>query len=151
MTRSVLMSATVLTGLSVGLIAAFSYAIMPGLRRAGDAAFVEAMQGINVAILNPVFALTFGGSLVAMVAALVVGWNDPARPWIIAGLLLYAVGVLGVTFAFNLPLNDALEAGKGSAAELRREFEDPWTRLNHIRSVLGTASFVCLVLGVLKA
>lgn len=150
MTRSVLMTATVLTGLSVGLITAFSYAIMPGLRRTSDAVFVEAMRGINVAILNPLFALTFGGALISAVAAVIVGWNDPVRPWVIAGLVLYAVGVIGVTFTFNIPLNDALEAGKGSAAALRQEFEDPWTRLNHIRSVLGTASFVFLVFGVLK-
>ena len=63
MTRAaILATATVLTGLSAGLFVTFSYAVMPGLRRTGDATFVQAMRAINSAILNPVFALVFGGA-----------------------------------------------------------------------------------------
>ena len=58
-----LLAATVTTGLMAGLFAAFSYAVMPGLGRAGDAAFVEGMQKINVAILNGWFGICFGGAV----------------------------------------------------------------------------------------
>lgn len=150
MTRGVLVAATVLMGLSAGLFATFSYVIMPGLRRASDATFVDAMRGINIAILNPVFALTFGGAFFVTLLALVLGWGDSSRPWVIAGLVLYVVGAYVITFAVNVPMNDALEAGKGSAASLRETFEDKWTRWNHVRSVLTTSALVCLVVGVLK-
>lgn len=150
MTRTtILAAATILTGLSAGLFTTFSYAVMPGLGRTGDAAYVDAMRAINIAILNPVFALIFGGALVATVAALVGGWGEPSRSWVIAGLMLY-VGVLVVTFAINVPLNDSLEAGKDSAASLRSAFEDKWVRWNHVRSVLATASFPCLLVGLLR-
>jgi len=146
--RLILTAATVLTGLYAGLFTAFSYAVMPGLRRADDGSFVQAMRGINVAILNPVFALIFGGAIVAGVTALVLGWSDASRPWVVTGIVLY-VGVIGVTAAVNVPLNDALEAGTGSAAELRAAFEDRWVLANHLRSALSTGAFAALLLGLL--
>ena len=150
MTRAVLVLASVLTGLSAGLFATFSYVVMPGLRRTEDAAFVEAMRGINVAILNPVFALVFGGAFIVTAAALVTGRDGPARPWIIAALVLYVVGAFVVTFTVNVPMNDALETGRGSAASLREAFEDRWVLWNHVRSALTTAAFVCLLVGLLR-
>ena len=39
-----LVAATITNGLMAGLFAAYSYAVMPGLGRTGDATFVEAMQ-----------------------------------------------------------------------------------------------------------
>ena len=150
MTRGVLVTGTVLMGLSAGLFATFSYVIMPGLRRASDASFVDTMRGINIAILNPVFALTFGGAFFVGLLALVLSWGDASRPWVIAGLVLYVLGAYVITFSVNVPMNDALEAGKGSASSLRETFEDKWTAWNHARSVLTTAGFVCLVVGALK-
>jgi uncharacterized membrane protein len=139
-----------LMGLSAGLFATFSYVVMPGLKRSSDAAFVDAMRGINIAILNPVFALTFGGAFFVGLLALVLGWDDSSRPWVIAGLVLYALGAYVITFAINVPMNDTLEAGTGGDASLRETFEARWTRWNHARSVLTTAGFVCLIVGVLK-
>lgn len=150
MTRAaILAAATVLTGLSAGLFVTFSYAIMPGLRRTGDSTFVQAMRAINSAILNPVFALVFGGAFVATAAALVVCWGESPRLWVIAGLALY-IGVLVVTLVVNVPLNGALEAGAGSPATARSAFEDSWVRWNHVRSVVATVSFACLVVGLLN-
>jgi uncharacterized membrane protein len=150
MTKTALIAATALMGLSAGLFLTFSYAVMPGLRRASDAAFVDAMRGMNAAILNPVFALTFGGAFFVALLALVLGWGDASRPWVVAGLVLYVIGAYVITFAVNVPMNDALEAGKGSAASLRETFEARWTAWNHARSVLTTAAFVCLVVGATK-
>ena len=47
-----LVAAVITNGLMAGLFAAYSYAVMPGLGRAGDRTFVEAMQQTNAAILN---------------------------------------------------------------------------------------------------
>ncbi|MEO6606414.1 MAG: anthrone oxygenase family protein [Aeromicrobium sp.] len=151
MTRAILLTAATLMGLSAGLFATFSYVVMPGLRQASDASFVDTMRGINVAILNPVFALIFGGAFIAAAIALVAGWDDASKPWVIAGLVLYVIGAFVITGAVNVPMNDALDAGTGSAASLRETFEDKWTAWNHVRSVFTTAGFVCLVVAVLKA
>lgn len=145
---TILIIAAALTGLSAGLFATFSYAVMPGLRRSDDDAFVGAMRGINIAILNPAFALVFGGSFIAMIAALVVGWDDGSRGWIIAALVTYALGAFIVTGAVNVPLNDALEAGTDSPPALRHKFEDRWIVWNHVRSILTTAAFVCLLVAL---
>lgn len=150
MTKTLLVAATVLTGLSAGLFTSFSYAVMPGLRRTSDATFVQAMRAINVAIINPVFALVFVGAAVATVAALVAGWSDASRPWLIGGLVLYVLGAFVVTGAVNVPRNDALDAGASSATALRAEFEGTWVLWNHVRSVLTTAAFVCLATAAVK-
>ena len=150
MTTTVLAAAIVLTGLSAGLFATFSYAVMPGLRRADDATFVAAMRGVNVAILNPALAVVLGGSVVMTAAALVAGWNEPTRPWVVAGLVLNVAGGWVVTGLRNVPRNEALEAGTGDPAMLREAFEGGWVTWNHVRSVLTTAAFVCLVVGALQ-
>lgn len=151
MTKILIVVATVLTGLSAGLFATFSYAVMPGLRRTTDATFVQAMRAINVAIINPVFAIVFLGAAAATVAALVAGWSGSSRPWLIAALALYVVGAFAVTGAVNVPRNDALEAGSGSATALRSEFESSWVLWNHARSLLTTAAFVCLAAAAVKS
>jgi len=150
MTRAALVVATGLLGLSAGLFGTFSYVVMPGLRRTGDATFVQSMRAINVAILNPVFAIVFAGAALAAVAALVATWGTDARPWLIAAVVLYVLGAFVLTGAVNVPLNDALEAGTDSAAELRSAFEDRWVASNHARSLLTVAAFVCAAVGLAK-
>jgi uncharacterized membrane protein len=147
MADAIAVVAVVLTGLSAGLFATFSYVVMPGLRRVEDGAFVGSMRAINVAILNPVFAVVFGGAAVALAAALVTSWDAEARPWLIAALVLYVAGAFVVTGAVNIPLNDALEAGSSAPSQLRGSFEGRWVLWNHLRSMLTVASFVCAVTG----
>ncbi|HEU4349921.1 MAG TPA: anthrone oxygenase family protein [Actinoplanes sp.] len=138
-----LLAGTVTTGLMAGLFAAFSYAVMPGLARTDDATFVAAMQRINVAILNPVFGLCFGGALVLTALALALHRGRAGAGWILAGLLLY-VAVLVVTFAVNVPLNNRLNAATGDPAAARAAFEAAWVRWNAVRSLLSTAALGCL-------
>jgi uncharacterized membrane protein len=140
-----LVAATITTGLMAGLFAAFSYAVMPGLAKTDDATFVSSMQRINVAILNPVFGICFGGALVFGVLAFLLHLRRPqALPWVIAGVALY-VAVLFVTMAVSVPLNDRLAAaGSADPAAARAAFEDAWVRWNVLRSVLSVAAFGCL-------
>jgi uncharacterized membrane protein len=140
-----LVAAVITTGLVAGLFAVFAHAVMPGLARAGDRTFVEAVQGINAAILNGWFAVSFGGAPLATVVALPLHLGTPALPWIVAGLVPYA-GMLVVTFRVNIPLNDALAAaGRDDPATARKGFETTWVRWNAVRAVLSTAAFGCLV------
>ena len=90
-----LLAATVTAGLMAGLFAAFSYAIMPGLAKASDLAFVDGMQRINVAILNGWFGICFGGALLFSVLAGVLHLGADRRsvlPWVLAiGLPAWAI------------------------------------------------------------
>lgn len=140
-----LVAAVLAAGLMAGLFAAFAYAVMPGLGRAGDAVFVESMQRINVAILNGWFGICFGGALVFPVLAALLHLGPDRRsalPWIAAGAGLYLL-VLVVTFAVNVPLNDELAAATDPAAA-REAFEAVWVRWNVVRTVLNTSAFGCL-------
>ncbi|MEV2276871.1 anthrone oxygenase family protein [Nocardiopsis sp. NPDC049922] len=145
----------VLTGLFAGLFFAFSVAVMPGLRRVGDRVMIETMQGINVAILNPLFALVFLGAPVAALVTVVLYATGGA--WAAAGWAAVAaaalVAVLVVTFAANIPRNNALEeAGPAEnvadPAAVRGAFETVWGRWNHVRSWLSAVALVCGVVAV---
>jgi uncharacterized membrane protein len=149
--HSTLLAGTVTTGLIGGLFFSFATAVMPGLGRASDQAFVTSMQGINQAILNPVFLTTFVAPIICLGVAVFTG---PARPWVIAALVLY-IATFAITMAGNVPLNDALDAvgatRDASALEAaRKAFEDPWNRLHLVRTVTSIAAFACC-LGALRA
>ncbi|MFI7212066.1 DUF1772 domain-containing protein [Micromonospora maritima] len=143
-----LIGATVGAGLMAGLFAAFAYAVMPALRGADDRTFVDAMQRINMTIVNGWFLLAFLGTplLAALSAALAWrGAGRPALPWILCGLALYLVMVV-VTVAVNVPLNDAL-AGAGAPdwttdlGAARAGFEATWAAWNVVRALANTAGF----------
>lgn len=145
-----LIAATVTMGLIAGLFYAYTYSVMPGLGRAGDRTFVEAMQRINVAILNGWFFLIFIGALVFTIAAGVLYLPNTQRgalPWIVAAVVLYVV-VLAVTGRINVPLNDQLNAAvtvnAADFAAARERFEATWVRWNLVRTVACTAAFGCL-------
>ncbi|PTA45048.1 DUF1772 domain-containing protein [Micromonospora sp. RP3T] len=142
-----MIGATVGAGLMAGLFAAFAYAVMPALRGADDRTFVDAMQRINVTIVNGWFLLLFLGTpLLAALAAILAGHgaNRPALPWLIAGLVLNLITV-GVTIAVNVPLNDALAAaGASDLHAARQRFEATWVAWNVVRALAGTAGFGAL-------
>jgi uncharacterized membrane protein len=147
----VLLAATLTTGLMAGLYFAFSVAVMPGLGKSGDRTLVEAMQRINVAILNGWFTLAFGGALVLGIVAAVLhrgGAGRPALPWIVAGVVLYALSLL-ITMGFSVPLNnklaDAGEPGRiHDIAAVRAQFESTWIHWNIARTLVSTAALGCL-------
>ncbi|WP_443061650.1 anthrone oxygenase family protein [Streptomyces sp. NBC_00414] len=136
-------------GLIAGLFYAFACGIMPALARSDDRVHIEVMQNINDVIQNPVFLLSFMGALpLTAVSAWQLRGSPRVRGWVFAALVAYALAFL-LTFAVNIPLNDALaDAGNPATiadpAAVREDFEDPWVAWNVVRAVLCT-----LALGVL--
>lgn len=131
------------SGLMAGLFLAFSISVLPALARLPAAVALEVMQRVNVAIINPLFLGVFLGtgavSAVAAWAAVVV----PGHSWLLAGAGAYLVGVLGVTMAANVPLNDALaRASAADAVTAWPAFAGPWERWNRVRLALAIASLV---------
>lgn len=131
-----LVVALALTGLLAGVYAAFAIAVMPGLRRVDDGAFVVATTAINRAIVNPAFLLLFLGAPAAA-TALAVTAPSPAAITAAAA----ALAALVLSFGANIPLNRGLEARRD-----RRAFEGPWTGWHLLRTVCATGSFVALLL-----
>lgn len=146
-----LIAATMAMGLLAGLFYAFTVSVMPGLGRTDGRTFVDAMQQINVAILNPWFFLSYLGApvltLVAAALHLRVSWRT-VLPWIAAAFVLYGVAFV-VTAGVSVPLNDALAAAGppdqvADLAQVRDRFEASWIRWNIARAVASTAAFGCL-------
>ena len=139
---------TLLTALGSGLIAGaffiFSVAIMRAFGRLPANEGAAAMNMINVVIINPFFLGVFLGTglLCALVAVRSMWVWQPESPWILAGALLYLVGCLGVTMAFNVPLNNALAE---NPASVWTNYVSTWTLWNHVRtaaSLGAAASFI---------
>lgn len=146
MSTVVLVAALVAAGLIAGLFYAYACSVMPGLARGDDKTFVEAMRGINVAIVNPVFMLTFLGAPV--LAGVAIFLNPGPRPWVIAGFA-FLLAMIVITAVVNIPLNNALDSGGDDYAAVRAAFETVWVRWNVLRAVVSTAGFGCLVGAVL--
>ena len=135
-----LYAALVTTGLMAGVYLAFSIAVLPGIARTDDDTFVASMRGMNAAILNPVFALVFGGPLVFGIVAIVAQLPDGDDISSIAAALSLYVATLVITGAVNVPLNNRLDSTE-PAGEARALFEKTWVRWNVVRSLLCTLSF----------
>lgn len=118
--------------LMAGLFCAFAYAVMPGLSRSDDQAFVRSMQNINGVIINGWFLIPFLAPLPLLVLATVLaarGDSPGTLPWIAAALVLHGLAFL-VTGTRNVPLNEALgKVGKDSTPDqlgsARAAFEAP--------------------------
>lgn len=148
---STLVAATVTMGLLAGLFFAFAMSVMPGLSRTDNRVFVEAMQQINVAILNPWLALILAGPPVFAIITAVLHFQAGQRAavaWIGTALVLYVIALL-ITIGVNVPLNDALAAA-GPAQQIpdvgavRDHFEPAWVHWNIARAVASTAAFTLL-------
>ncbi|MFV2061738.1 MAG: DUF1772 domain-containing protein, partial [Gammaproteobacteria bacterium] len=64
---TILFSAIMTTALSAGLFYAWTISVIPGLRNIPNRSYLEAMQSINRAILNPGFFIIFFGALILMI------------------------------------------------------------------------------------
>ena len=153
---AVLVAATVTVGLVAGVFGLYAHTIMPGLRHTDDRTFVAAFQSIDRAIINPWFMACFFGALVLTGLAAGLVWPDApvALLWIAAAFILYLAAVV-ITFAVNVPLNDAIKAAGqpdriGDLTDVRRQFDQAkWSAWNLVRTLTSTAAFVCLTVALI--
>jgi len=139
----------VAAGIGAGIFWAFSTGVMPGLRRASDAAYVETMRGINLAVITPAFLLPIFAPPVLLGAAAAAAFvtGSVAAGWLlVAGGVLFLIGGVLLTGARNVPLNNALKASRADdPVVVRAAFDRPWRAANHVRTVLTFAGFVLAV------
>jgi uncharacterized membrane protein len=129
------------SALAAGVFFAFSTFVMSGLDRIPSAAAVAAMQSINRAAPGPpLMAVLFGTAALSIAVALValLGNAGPHGSLAIAGAAIYLVGVIAVTMAANVPLNerlDRLDPDDPTAAARWHTYTHRWRTWNHLRTL----------------
>ncbi|MEH2211022.1 anthrone oxygenase family protein [Nostoc sp.] len=147
---------TLFTALGCGLVAgvffAFSTFVMNALARLQPKEGIIAMQSINITAINPLFMLALFGTAVACIflaISSVLKWHQPGAAYLLVGSLLYLIGTVLVTIAFNVPLNDALAIAKPDSTEganLWARYLTNWTFWNHVRTIAALAAALILAL-----
>ena len=142
-------------GLVGGIFFAFSSFVMAGLGRLPSDHGIAAMNSINVTVINPMFfAAFFGTGLVCVVLAIgsIFWWDQVSGKLLMAAGVIYLVGCIGVTMAFNVPLNNALAAvspGTPEATALWSHYLDRWTAWNTVRTVAPLVSAALFIAALL--
>ena len=154
---TVLFFAIITTALSAGLLYAWTISIIPGLKNIPSKSYLEAMQSINKAILNPGFFIIFFGSLILMILSIYFQHKVKVNLafWLITGgAISYLIGVIGVTIFGNVPMNEALDLVNintlsGEELEnIRLSYESKWNQLNTVRTIFAVLAFMVLLLSV---
>lgn len=146
-----------LTALVAGLFYSWSVSITLGLARVSDVEYISVFQATNRAIINPFFLAAFLGAQLLLPVCVFLSYREGARFWLLlAAAVVYTAGVIGVTFAGNIPLNNRLDqfdlrsASAEQIARQRRDFEAPWNRLNTVRTVSSTIAIILVILACLS-
>ncbi len=159
LTNIILVITTTTVALIAGLLYAYSCSVNIGLGRLSDTEYVSAMQSINRAIQNPVFFISFMGSLVFLPISTYLNYGQPisTRFWLLlAATSTYLIGVFGITIFGNVPLNNALEvfslpsASVKDIAVQRAKFEVPWNNFHLIRTVASIVALILTIVACLK-
>lgn len=139
------------SGLVSGILFIFSNTVMEALGRQGEDEGAAAMVSINEIILNPTFFLLFVGTGAANAALVILTflWRPDGAWMLYTAAGLYIVGVLGVTGAVNVPLNERLAVARPSGEETRKlwhHYLDRWTRWNSVRTGAGVLTTIALAI-----
>lgn len=141
------------SGVVAGIFFTFSNFVMPALARLPERQGVEAMQQINITVINPGAMGAMFGTALIHVAVVVLGLlyaEGLAIGLSVAGAALYIIGCVGVTVAGNVPLNERLaklDAASEQAAVDWRNYLKRWTFFNTLRTV--ASALACVVYTVL--
>ena len=151
--------AVLLSALIAGLFYGYSCSVNPGLGRLADVEYLKAMQSINRAILNPVFFMSFMGTLIVLPICTWLKYTEPPSSgfyFLLSASVLYGIGVFGVTMIGNVPLNEMLDAfdiRSSTASEVsthRERFERLWNTYHQIRTVSSITVLALVILSILK-
>jgi uncharacterized membrane protein len=146
--------AAIASALNAGIFYAFSSFVMRALGRIPSEQGMNAMNAINVVVINPSFMILFLGTTL-LCAGLGV-WSlfslSEANAWLVlAASLIFVIGCFGVTMAFNVPLNDQLAAASpAEAAAVWQTYLRAWTMWNHVRTVAPILSAALFIVALLR-
>jgi uncharacterized membrane protein len=159
MTTIILIITTITTALIAGLFYGYSCSVNIGLGKLPDAKYLLAMQSINKEIQNPIFFLSFLGTLILLPVSTYLHYlqNNQIAFWLLlTATIIYLIGVFGVTIFGNVPLNEALAKFNISSSTIfeithqRKLFEIPWNKLHTIRTLASVISLVLIIIVCIK-
>jgi uncharacterized membrane protein len=146
-------AAAVGSGVIGGVFYAFSVMVMRPLASLPAQHGIAAMQAVNADALRPPFLGVFMGTTLVAAAAVVgalVDWDD-ASPYVLAGGLLYIVGSFGLTVAYHVPRNEALdrvEPTGTTASDHWARYVREWTTGNHVRAAAAVVAAILLTVAL---
>ena len=149
-----ILSATIGSGLSGGIFYAFSTFVMQALAKQPPTQGIATMQAINITVINPWFMVAFFAPAVAgilLIISLLFQWQQSAAAYWLTGSLLYLIGTISVTIAYNVPLNDALAVVSPDSTEgatLWERYLKDWTFWNHVRTVAALLAAILFALAL---
>ncbi|QNE19776.1 DUF1772 domain-containing protein [Kribbella qitaiheensis] len=149
LTKILTLAALVGTALMGGVFFAFGTAVMGSLQRMPAGQGAAAMNLMNVRIQNPLFLLIFMGTALVCVALAIIAFvqNSPGKWWLVGGAALYLIGVIVLSFAVNIPLNDKLATFDPTSAAGAADWLNylaKWNPANNVRAIacaLGVIAF----------
>jgi uncharacterized membrane protein len=112
------------------------------------------MNAINAVILKSLFMPFFLGTTLtsaALAALAFLRWGEAGAAAMLAGGVLYVIGMFVVTMIFNVPLNNALAAIDPSSAEgaaLWARYLKDWTFWNHVRTIASTGACAVFIMAI---
>jgi uncharacterized membrane protein len=136
------------TGIIGGLFFAFSTFIMTALGRTGPVHGILAMNSINATILRSFFMPVFSGTTLTSALLALIGivhWREPGAPAMLAGGVIYVIGMFVCTMVFNVPRNNALmkaDPNSADGAALWARYLKEWTFWNHVRTIASVVATV---------
>ncbi|WP_231495523.1 DUF1772 domain-containing protein [Hylemonella gracilis] len=140
------------SALTAGVFFAFSVFVMRALASMPPAQGILAMQRINITVIHPLFLGVFLGAAPLLTVAAYRAWNSPlSYAWLLSAFLVYLLGSVFVTLAFNVPRNNRLaklEADSPQAAEYWLVYLREWLLWNHVRCVASAVAAVLAIVAV---
>ena len=154
----ILALAILLTGLMAGIFFTWSNAVKPGIGKLSDIEYLRALQSMNRVILNNAFKIIFLGAIIAVALVPVFYFNLYPKNifWLfVFTLVIYWIGVFGVTVSGNIPLNEILDKTNLESITseeiktLRMSIEVKWNNFNLIRCISSAITFLILIVSFL--
>lgn len=151
-TTLMIIASTIACALVAGVFFAFSVFVMRALTTMPTAQGILAMQRINITVIHPMFLGVFLGNAPLLAITTYVARHTPqSYAWLLSAFLVYLVGSVLVTMAFNVPRNNrlaALDASGPEAAAYWPVYAREWLVWNHVRCI---ASVVAAVFAMVAA
>ena len=154
----ILALAILLTGLMAGIFFTWSNAVKPGIGKLSDIEYLTALQSMNRVILNNAFKIIFLGAIIVVALVPVFYFNLYPKNifWLfVFTLVIYWIGVFGVTVSGNIPLNEILDKTNLESITseeiktLRKSIEVKWNNFNIIRCISSAITFLILIISFL--
>lgn len=151
----ILLLATFLNGLLAGVFFVWTNAITPGIGHLSDVNYLRSFQSMNRTMLNPLFYIVFFGTVAFTPIAAFYRYfgQDNYIFWLLILVFIsYGLGVIGVTFLGNIPLNNRLEKldlenlKAFEVKQFRISYEAKWNTLHLIRTFTSSITFFILLL-----